>query len=134
MDNRPEGHRHHPRPAWRGIAAGVVIVALGVFFLLYEFGVRIPFMAQHQWWAIFILIGAIGPLGQAIAYYRSRGKVDGSVLHALTSAAAILTVGFIFLFEARWDHWWPLFVIYAGLWMIFKRTRRDGTGPASRPD
>lgn len=134
MDNRPERHRHQPHSAWGGIAAGVVVVALGVFFLLYEFGVRIPFMAKHQWWAIFILIGAIGPLVQAIAYYRSRGKVDGGVLHALTTAAAILTVGFIFLFEARWDHWWPLFVIYAGLWMIFKRTRRNGTGTGSRPD
>ena len=134
MDNQPNRHRHPATPPWAGIAAGVVVVALGVFFLLYEFGVRVPFMAQHHWWAIFILIGAIGPLGQAIAYYRSHGRIDGSVLHSLTTAAAILTIGFIFLFDARWDHWWPLFVIYGGLWMIFKRTRRYGDPPGNRPE
>lgn len=110
-------HRH-----WSGIAAGVIIIALGVFFLFYNFGVRLPFMATHNWWAFFILIGAIGPLGQAIAYYRSHGKIDSSVLHSLTSVAAIVTVALMFLLELRWDHWWPLFLIYGGLWTIFRRT------------
>jgi len=126
VDNHPDRRSHRELPRWSGIAVGAAIVALGVFFLFYEFGVRIPFMANHNWWAIFILIGALGPLGQAFAYYRSHGRVDGNVLHALTTAAVILTIGFIFLFGARWDHWWPLFVIYGGLWMIFKRSRPNG--------
>lgn len=135
MNNHGTGHRH-----WSGITAGLVIIAIGVFFLFYNFGMRLPFMQNHSWWAIFILIAALVPLAQAFAYYRARGQVDGSVLHSLTSAAAIVTVALIFLFDLRWDRWWPLFVIYGGLWTIFKRTpggarTRSGggsAGPAGR--
>lgn len=116
------GTSAHRSPAWSGVAAGIFIVAVGVFFLFYNFGVRLPFMRAHNWWAFFILIGAVGPLGQAIAYYRVSRKVDSNVLHALTSAAAIVTVALMFLLDLRWDHWWPLFVIYGGFWTIFRRT------------
>lgn len=127
-------HRHHRRP-WSGISTGLVIIAIGVFFLFYNFGMRLPFMQNHSWWALFILVGAIAPLGQAIVRYREHGRADGSVLHPLTSAAAITTVALIFLFHLRWDRWWPLFVIYVGLWMIFKRTGGRGrTRVAGGPD
>lgn len=121
MEHPDTGQRHYARH-WSGIAAGLVVIAIGVFFLFYNFGMRPAFMQNHTWWALFILIGALFPLGQAFAHYRAQHKIDGNVLHSLTSVAAIVTVALIFLFDLRWGRWWPLFVIYGGLWTIFKRT------------
>lgn len=119
-----------PRQAssWGSWTAGLVVVAIGVFFLLRNFGVSPAFMRYHNWWAVFILIAAVVPLVQAAQYYRAAGAVDANVLHSLTSAAAIATVALIFLFDLSWNRWWPLFVIYIGLWTMFKRR------PARRPD
>jgi LiaF transmembrane domain len=123
---------------WGGLSAGLIIIAIGVFFLFYNFGWRLPFMRYHNWWALFILIGAVGPLAQAGRHYQASRRVDGNVLHSLTSAAAIVTVALIFLFDLSWNRWWPLFIIYGGLWTMFRRTPRrtenrpaDPTAPGS---
>ena len=106
------------------VTVGLIIIAIGIFFLLYNFNVRLPFMKYHNWWALFILIGAVGPLTQAARYYRTRDGFDANVLHSLTSAAAIITIALFFLFNVRWDLWWPIFVIYGGLWALARRVQR----------
>ncbi|HEX5314542.1 MAG TPA: hypothetical protein VFX38_06525 [Gammaproteobacteria bacterium] len=123
MDNRQD--RRAPRE-WTAasLSIGVIVIAIGVFFLLYNFGVRVPFMRDHNWWALFILIGAIGPLTMAGKAWRVRGGFDANVLHALTSAAVIVTIALFFFFSVSWNRWWPLFVIYGGLWAISRRSLR----------
>ena len=110
---------------------GLAAVAVGVVFLLRNFGIPLPFMQLHNWWALFILVGAVPSLGYAIQRYRTTGKVDQSVLHCLLSAAAVVMVALFFLLYLSWELWWPLFVIYGGLWMLVKggrRQLRDGDG------
>lgn len=110
---------------WRsqsGWLAGVVVIAIGVLFLLHNFGLRLVFFEYHNWWAIVILIFSLAPLSMAYRHYREVGKMDANMAYYLTSAAAILTVGLIFLLHLRWDRWWPLFVIYGGCWMLVRRS------------
>ena len=109
---------------WSHIASGLVVILVGVLFLLRNFGVHLPFMALHNWWALFILLGAVPSLGLAAQRYQRAGRVDMLVLHALLSAACIILVASFFLFDLDWEMWWPLFVIYGGLWVLLGGKRR----------
>ena len=110
---------------WSRLAMGLVVVLVGVLFLLRNLGVSLPFMELHNWWALFILIAAAPSLAYAAQRYRSTGRVDQRVLHSLLSAAAVVMVALFFLLELPWERWWPLFVIYGGLWMLAGGGRRD---------
>jgi hypothetical protein len=111
---------------WSRAAMGLVVIAVGVVFLLRNFGISLPFMQLHNWWALFILVGAVPSLGYALQRYRATGKVDQGVLHCLLSAVAVIMVALFFLLDLSWELWWPLFVIYGGLWMLVKGRRRYG--------
>ncbi|HEY3859230.1 MAG TPA: hypothetical protein VGM47_06425 [Gammaproteobacteria bacterium] len=106
------------RGLWGGIAMGLVVVAVGLVFLLRNLGIPLPFVGLHNWWALFILVGAVPLLAQAAESYRKAGRVDQKTLHALLSAASILLVAAFFLLDLDWAVWWPLFVIYGGLRML----------------
>ena len=105
---------------WSRAAMGLVVIAVGVLFLLRNFGISLPFMQLHNWWALFILIGAVPSLAYAGQRYRSTGRLDQRVLHSLLSAAAVVMVAVFFLLDLEWQRWWPLFVIYGGLWMLVR--------------
>ncbi len=119
------------RREWRshnGWLAGVIVIVIGVLFLLHNFGIRLVFFEYHNWWAIVILIFSLAPLSLAYRHYRETGKWDANMVYYLTSGAAILTVGLIFLLHLRWDRWWPLFLIYGGCWMLVRRSYRSESG------
>ena len=109
---------------WSRLATGGVVILVGVLFLLRNFGVRLPFMEMHNWWALFILLGAVPSLGMAFGRFQKTGRVDLIVLHSLLSAACIILVAVFFLFDLDWGRWWPLFVIYGGLWMLLGGRKR----------
>ena len=122
MDNQERRLRHR---YWGGLGMGFVVIAVGVIFLLRNLGIDLPFLQFHNWWAVFILIGALGPLSYALQRWHELGRVDGLVLHSLLSALVILLVASFFLLDLSWERWWPLFVIYGGLWMLVKGVRRN---------
>ena len=107
---------------WSG-ATGIVVIILGVAFLLRNFDVRLPFMRYQNWWALFILIGAAGPFSYALYRYREKRKLDGVILHSLVSAAIIVAVALFFLLNLDWSLWWPLFMIFGGLYMLANHWR-----------
>jgi hypothetical protein len=108
-----------------GMVAALIVIAIGVVFLLDNFGISFGFMEYHNWWAVFILVGAVGPLNQATRRFRAQGRVDGVVLHSLVSTAAIIAVALMFLLDLSWNLWWPLFIIFGGLWMLANNWKRD---------
>lgn len=112
---------------WSRAAMGLVVIVVGVVFLLRNFGISLPFMQLHNWWAFFILVGAVPSLALAFQRYKSVGRADARVLHNLLSALAVIMVAMFFLLELSWELWWPLFVVYGGLWMLVK-------GSGDRPD
>lgn len=123
QDLNTEPRRH----LWGGLTMGLVIVIIGFVFLLRNLGVPLPFIGLHNWWALFILAAAVPMLVQAADRYRRAGRVDRLVLHALLSAAAVILVAVMFLLDLDWAKWWPLFVIYGGVWTMagVGRRRRD---------
>ena len=109
---------------WGGLAGGLAAVLVGIVFLLRNLGIPLPFLGLHNWWALFILIGALPLLVSAAESYRKDARISPAVLHSLLSAAAILLVAAFFLLDLDWSVWWPLWVIYGGLWGMSGATRK----------
>jgi|SRR6185503_2600684 len=103
---------------WSSLGIGVIVVAIGLAFLMDNFGMRLPFYRPHNWWALFILVAAVPMLLQAADQYRRSDKLDRAVLCLLLSAAGPILVATMFLLELEWSLWWPLFIIYGGLWVM----------------
>ncbi len=96
------------------IIGGIVLLLLGVFFLLQNFGIG-PFQL-HNWWAFFILIPVIAIFSNAYRAYRAAGgQVTYYVRNQIVGGLLILTVALIFLLELNWGRIWPVFLIVIGL-------------------
>jgi len=108
----------------KGVIPALLVIAFGVLFLLGNLGIHLAFFDQQDWWAWLILLAALGPLSGAVERYRMVGAIDGVVLHALLTAAAIVMVAVMFILQLSWQQWWPLFVIYGGLCMLTRSWRR----------
>ncbi|HET7921588.1 MAG TPA: DUF5668 domain-containing protein [Gammaproteobacteria bacterium] len=117
-----------------GFAAGIVIILIGLFFLLNNFGIHFPFMLYHNWWALFILIASIGPLSYAWQRYRRLGRMDGNTLHSLISGCAIIIVALFFLLDLDWGLWWPVFIIIGGFYTLAGNWRRGSDAGRSKPN
>ncbi len=116
------------RRGWRsGMATGLVVVVVGILFLLDNLGVRLPFRGLHNWWALFILIPVVALLTEAGVRYRRVSRIDRAVLHLLLSAVAPMLVASFFLLDLDWATWWPLFVIYGGLWAMLGSRKQAAT-------
>lgn len=127
-DSRSYGYGDRVVPA-------LVVIGIGVFFLLGNFGFDFPFLDVQNWWAWLILIAAVSPLSHALRRYRRVGTFDNAVLHSLLSAAAIVMVALIFILQLSWARWWPVFVIYGGLSMLVRESWRGrSAADVDRPD
>jgi len=125
MTDQDQGSQDHRYSMWSSLAIGILVVMVGVVFLMDNFGMRLPFYRPHNWWALFILIGSVPLLLQAADQYRRRGKLDRSVLCLLLSASAPILVASMFLLELDWGLWWPVFIIYGGLWVMVGGRKRN---------
>ena len=105
---------------WR-IFPAIAIVAIGVLFLLNNLGYPIDFLENRNWWAVFILIAAAAPLTRAYELQRARGRFDAEIAHYVLCAAGITLVAVLFLTNADWGVWWPLFVILGGLFTLARK-------------
>jgi len=100
------------------IATGVIVILVGLVFLANNFGIDFPFFGWHNWWALFILVGAASPAARAFDRYRSVGTIDAQVAHSMVSTLAIVAVASIFLLDASFATWWPVFLVIGGLSML----------------
>ncbi|RAP57712.1 DUF5668 domain-containing protein [Oleiagrimonas sp. MCCC 1A03011] len=114
-----DSNKPAPRSS-QSVVTGLVVIAIGVFFLLRNLGIEMPWMDLPNWWALFILAASLGPLLQAVNRYRHQGQFDGTTGRYLLTALVIATIGLMLLLEVRWHLWWPVFIIYGGLWMVLR--------------
>lgn len=98
----------------------LIVIAVGVLFLLRNFGLNFDFFEFHNWWAWLVLAAALVPLSRAYELYRTNSRVDSAVAHHLFVAAAVAVVGILFLLDLDWGQWWPLFVILGGVSMLLR--------------
>jgi hypothetical protein len=96
---------------------GIAIVFIGLILLAKNLGYEFFFLNYNNWWAVFILVAAVGPLTSAFSHYQKSG-FGYSVANHLVSAGAIIFIALLFLLDLRWQLWWPMFIIIGGLYLI----------------
>lgn len=101
-------------------ALGIAIVAIGAILLARNLGIDFFFLEFDNWWAIFILLAAIGPLQHAYSSFMREG-FSNAVANSLVTTGAIVFVALIFLLDLAFTVWWPVFVIVGGLYMLTSR-------------
>jgi hypothetical protein len=116
--------RHGPHRGW---IAAVVLIVIGIVFLIKNMGWAD--WSFDNWWALFILIPAVGSFGNAWSSYVSAGRrLDASVGRSAMFGILFVAITVIFLFDA-WDEAWPVILIIIGLGLVFGwrkgRTKRE---------
>ena len=107
---------------WSNSWFGIALIALGLLFLVQNYlGYEL-----HNWWALFILIPAIGSFGAAYSLWREHGSSTAAA-SSLTMGVLFTAVAAIFLLGLPWGRVWPVFIILAGLAMLLPNliTRRE---------
>ena len=97
---------------WRNGWFGVALIALGLVFLVENYlGYEL-----HNWWALFILIPAIGSFSSA--WYVWRNGHSTAAARSFTMGILFTAVAAIFLLGLPWGRIWPVFIILAGIGML----------------
>ena len=104
---QPEQHGRKKTP-W---VPGVILIGLGVIFLLNN----TTSFAIDNWWALFILIPAIGSFSKAADAVRSQGEFGRDAWGALAGGLILTLVASAFLFDLDWSLIWPVFLIIGGM-------------------
>jgi hypothetical protein len=107
-----------PRPAW---IVGGVLILLGVIFIVRN----IAGLSLGNWWALFILIPALGSLVTAFQMYERNGRHFSSASRGpLVGGLVLLAITAIFLFHLDWAKVWPLILILVGLGLLLTALER----------
>ncbi len=96
--------------SWWG---GAILILLGAAFLLHSFGAPIG----ARWWALFLMIPALGSFDAARHAYRfsgsrdaARGTVIGGLLFTFLTA--------MLLFDLNWGLLWPVVLVLVGIGLL----------------
>ena len=109
---------------WSGAWIGIALIAMGVIFLVQNYlGYEL-----HNWWALFILIPAVGSFTSAWYVWR-HGHSGAAAAGSFTMGIMFTALAAIFLLDLPWRSVWPLFIILAGFGMLLPSlvTRREKT-------
>ena len=101
-----------------GWVAGLVLIVLGVLFLMRNTG-AFDFPLQN-WWALFILIPAVGALDSGFRTYRAAGNQLTAPARGSLLVGLVLTfVAAMFLFDISWTFFGPVLIILVGIGILF---------------
>jgi len=105
--------------AWIG---GVILIGLGVIFLLHNAGA----LHLHNWWALFILIPALGSFATAYGAFRTNGgRLNSMVRGSIIGGLVFTALAAAFLFELNLSLLLPAVLILAGVGMLFNTALPD---------
>ncbi len=106
------------RRQWRGNngwIGGAILILLGVIFLLQNAGI---FFAQN-WWAVFILIPALGSLWTAYTLYRNTGEPGSPpFIGSLVIGVLLLLLALGLLFGIDAGFFLPVALILGGIGVL----------------
>ena len=115
-ERRQERERRHAE-RWSGgggWVGGAILIALGLVFLAQNYNV----LYLKNWWALFILIPAVGSLGSAWRVYRAHGGLTSPVIGPAAVGLFLVFLSANFLFELQWGGLWPVLLIAAGVALL----------------
>ncbi len=100
-----------------GWVGGIVLIVLGAIFLLQNTGMMTGF---DNWWALFILIPAIGSFAAAWRAYQQAGnRWTTTATGSLFGGLLFCSIAGMFLFGLNIGMWWPVFLILGGVAALF---------------
>lgn len=100
-----------------GWFAGLILIAIGIVYLLYDAG-YVPVLTN--WWALFMLLPGVGVLSAAIGEYRKNGgHLTAEVLGLFAGSLLFFGITAVFLFNLNFGWLMPLVLIAAGLFLLF---------------
>src|SRR3972149_3122420 len=112
----------HPRQnsSPNAIVSAFALILLGVIFLLRNLDLL---DLGSRWWA-FLLLVPLFYMGSRIMELRSRnrGAIPAEARGMLTGFLSVSLVMVILLLRLNWGDVWPLFIILAGVSLLFGRT------------
>lgn len=110
--------RRGQRPAW---IAGGVLILVGIVFIIRN----VTGLLFNNWWALFILIPALGSLVTSYQMYERNGRrFTAASRGPLVGGVVLLAVTAVFLFSLDWGVVWPFFIILVGLGVLFSAFER----------
>lgn len=97
--------------------AGLILILLGTAFLMQNMGTfSIPF---RNWWALFILMPAIGAFSRAFRVYKhADNRLTTQARNSLFVGLILTIVSGLFLFDLNWSLFGPLLIILVGLGIL----------------
>ncbi|HVN53632.1 MAG TPA: hypothetical protein VMT46_04825 [Anaerolineaceae bacterium] len=78
-----------------------------------------------NWWALFILIPAIGAFAAAWGNYQTNGRLTRNGRSSLIGGAALTILAVIFLFNLSFSYLWPVLLILGGLSVLLSELLPD---------
>lgn len=101
-----------------GWIAGALLIAIGVLLLLQTSGLLPPLT---NWWALFLLLPAVGCFSAALGVYRRDGsRRTGESLGLLVAGLLFTGLAAVFFFELNIAIYGPIFMIVAGLLLLLR--------------
>ena len=104
--------------AWIG---GVILIGLGVIFLLQNTGA----LYLQNWWALFILLPALGSFGASFTEYRVSGRFNAKARGSLVAGLVFTAIASVFLFNLNFSLLLPAILIVAGVGILFNTVLPD---------
>jgi hypothetical protein len=105
---RRHGRRLAHPSGWIG---GAILIVLGIFLLLQN----LTGCSLNNWWALFILLPAVGAFGRAWqGYQNAGGRLSGEAGRSLFGGIILLLITAIFLFGWSWTIFGPALLILLG--------------------
>lgn len=115
---RRREERREARAERRGTGpwiVGAVLIVVGLVLLAQNFGIS----TLNNWWALFILIPAVGALANAWrAYNAAGGHLTGSARGSLIGGLILMMITAVFLFNLNWSLLGPILIILAGVGLL----------------
>ena len=101
------------------LIGGGVLVLIGAVFLVQN--LTDLDLVNWNWWALFILIPALGSLVRVWQTYQTEGQLTAATRGPLIGGLVMLLITAIFLFNLNWGAMWPVFLIIAGISILVVR-------------
>lgn len=93
---------------------GAILILIGIFILLQN----LTSFELKNWWALFILIPALGAFGNAWRVYQGSRRLSAPARASLIGGLILTMVAAIFLFNLNWTILGPVLLILAGLGLL----------------
>jgi predicted secreted protein len=93
---------------------GAVLILVGIFIMLQN----LTAFQLNNWWALFILIPAVGAFANAWRTYQNGGTLSAPARASLISGFILTMVAAIFLLNLNWTILGPVLLILAGVGLL----------------